>query len=156
MKILRTPDERFSDLADFPFEPHYAKIDAGDGTGTTLRVHYLDEGPPDADPVLLLHGEPSWGYLYRHVVPPLVAAGLFLGDGDYAAASASGILLATNVVCVNLAAVSVFLMQGIRPNRWAEKDRAKAAVLHALVIWGILLAGLILLIAYAAPENPLR
>jgi len=73
MQVLRTPDERFTNLPDFPFEPHYAEID--DGEGGMLRVHYLDEGPRDAAPVLLLHGEPSWSYLYRHMVPPLVAAG---------------------------------------------------------------------------------
>lgn len=73
MQTVRTPDDRFVDLADFPFEPHYA--DVPDQDGGTLRVHYLDEGPPDAAPVLLLHGEPSWSYLYRHMVPPLVAAG---------------------------------------------------------------------------------
>lgn len=73
MQVLRTPDERFTNLPDFPFEPHYAEID--DGEGGVLRVHYLDEGPRDAAPVLLLHGEPSWSYLHRHMVPPLVAAG---------------------------------------------------------------------------------
>ena len=69
MKILRTPDERFAMLPDFPFEPHYSDI--GDG----LRVHYLDEGPRDAAPVLLLHGEPSWCFLYRKMIPVLVDAG---------------------------------------------------------------------------------
>lgn len=73
MKVLRTPDERFHDLPDFPFEPHYVTID--DGDGGELRVHYLDEGPADANPVLLMHGEPSWAYLYRSMVPVLVAAG---------------------------------------------------------------------------------
>lgn len=73
MDTLRTPDERFADLVDFPFEPHYAEV--SDGEGAMLRVHYLDEGPPDAQPVLLMHGEPSWSYLYRHMIPPLVAAG---------------------------------------------------------------------------------
>lgn len=73
MLSLRTPDEQFADLPDFPFEPHYAEI--ADGEGGTLRVHYVDEGPADAAPVLLMHGEPSWSYLYRHVIPPLVAAG---------------------------------------------------------------------------------
>ncbi|MEM9135540.1 MAG: haloalkane dehalogenase [Actinomycetota bacterium] len=73
METVRTPDDRFVDLPDFPFAPHYADID--DQDGGTLRVHYLDEGPPDAAPVLLLHGEPSWAYLYRHMVPSLVAAG---------------------------------------------------------------------------------
>lgn len=74
METIRTPDDRFADLPDWPWAPHYAEID--DLDGGTLRVHYIDEGRPDADPVLLLHGEPTWGYLYRHLVGPLVAAGL--------------------------------------------------------------------------------
>jgi haloalkane dehalogenase len=69
MNILRTPDERFASLPDFPFEPHYLSV-AGD-----IRIHYLDEGPRDAAPVLLLHGEPSWSFLYRKMIPVLVAAG---------------------------------------------------------------------------------
>ncbi len=73
MKALRTPDERFVGLPDFPFEPHYLTI--ADGDGGELRVHYLDEGPAEAAPVLLMHGEPSWSYLYRHMIPILVAAG---------------------------------------------------------------------------------
>jgi len=74
MEILRTPDERFVDLPDYDFVPHYAEVPDGEAGGV-LRMHYLDEGPPDAAPVLLLHGEPSWAYLYRHMVPVLVAAG---------------------------------------------------------------------------------
>ena len=73
MQTLRTPDERFADLPDFPFAPHYVEVD--DGEGGTLRVHHLDEGPTDAPPVLLMHGEPTWSFLYRHVIPGLVAAG---------------------------------------------------------------------------------
>ncbi len=73
MDVLRTPDDRFVDLPDFDFEPHYAEVP--DGDGGTLRMHVLDEGPADAAPVLLLHGEPSWAYLYRHMVPVLVDAG---------------------------------------------------------------------------------
>jgi haloalkane dehalogenase len=73
MKTLRTPDDRFVGLPDFPFDPHYVTI--SDGEGGELRVHYLDEGPADAAPVLLMHGEPSWAYLYRHMIPVLVAAG---------------------------------------------------------------------------------
>lgn len=69
MDVLRTPDERFADLPDFPFAPHYVEVDG-------LRVHYLDEGPADAPVVLLLHGEPSWSYLYRWMIPVLVDAGL--------------------------------------------------------------------------------
>ena len=73
METLRTPDDRFVGLPDFDFEPHYAEID--DLEGGTLRVHYLDEGPADAAPVLLMHGEPSWCFLYRHMIPVLVDAG---------------------------------------------------------------------------------
>ncbi len=73
MQTLRTPDDRFADLPDYPFEPHYAEI--SDHDGGSLRVHFLDEGPADAAPVLLMHGEPSWSYLYRKMIPPLVAAG---------------------------------------------------------------------------------
>ena len=73
MKVLRTPDEQFANLPEFPFAPHYATVTAADGT--ELRVHYLDEGPRDAAPVLLMHGEPSWSFLYRRVIPVLVAAG---------------------------------------------------------------------------------
>ena len=68
MEILRTPDERFADLTGYPFAPHY--VDAGD-----VRIHYVDEGPADAAPVLLLHGEPSWSYLYRTMIPVLVDGG---------------------------------------------------------------------------------
>lgn len=73
MDHVRTPDDRFVGLPDYPFEPNYA--DVPDGEGDSLRVHYLDEGPADAAPVLLMHGEPSWSFLYRHMVPPLVEAG---------------------------------------------------------------------------------
>ena len=70
--VLRTPDEQFENLHDYPFTPHYQEVDSEIGK---LRVHYVDEGPRDADPILLMHGEPSWSYLYRKMIPPLVAAG---------------------------------------------------------------------------------
>lgn len=69
MKALRTPDERFQGLEAYPFAPHYLEV--GDG----LRMHYLDEGPADGPVVLLLHGEPTWSYLYRKMIPPIAAAG---------------------------------------------------------------------------------
>lgn len=74
MKSLRTPDERFADLPGYPFDPYYAEID--DGDGASLRVHWVDEGPRDGEVVLLLHGEPTWSYLYRTMIPVLTAAGL--------------------------------------------------------------------------------
>ncbi len=69
MKILRTPEERFLNLPGYDFEAHYVNVD-------DMRVHYVDEGPADAAPVLLLHGEPSWSYLYRTMIPPIAEAGL--------------------------------------------------------------------------------
>jgi len=75
MDILRTPDERFASLPGYDFAPHYVEVDAGDGA-QRLRVHYVDEGPPDrGETVVLLHGEPSWCYLYRTMVGPLTDAG---------------------------------------------------------------------------------
>jgi haloalkane dehalogenase len=71
--ILRTPEERFEKLPGFPFAPHYTQVTGP--TGESIRVHYVDEGPRDAAPVLLLHGEPTWSFLYRKVIPVLVAAG---------------------------------------------------------------------------------
>jgi haloalkane dehalogenase len=72
MKALRTPDERFAALPGWKFEPKY--LDVPDGEGGSLRMHYIDEGAADATPVLLLHGEPSWSYLYRKMVPVIVGA----------------------------------------------------------------------------------
>jgi haloalkane dehalogenase len=68
MQVLRTPDERFAGLPGYAFAPHYVDVDG-------LRVHYVDEGPRGAAPVLMLHGEPSWSYLYRKMIPPIRAAG---------------------------------------------------------------------------------
>jgi haloalkane dehalogenase len=71
--VLRTPDARFENLAGWPFAPHYAEIT--DADGTALRLHYVDEGPRDGAVVLLMHGEPSWAYLYRNIISGLVAKG---------------------------------------------------------------------------------
>jgi haloalkane dehalogenase len=70
LEVLRTPDDRFTDLPGYPFEPKYVEV--GDG----LRMHYVDEGPDDGEVVLCLHGEPSWSYLYRKMIPVLTGAGL--------------------------------------------------------------------------------
>ncbi len=75
MERLRTPDERFTALPDFPYAPHYLEVPAGDGS-ESLRMAYIDEGPRDAPVVLMLHGEPSWSFLYRHCVRVVTAAGL--------------------------------------------------------------------------------
>jgi haloalkane dehalogenase len=74
MRFLRTPDAAFDGLPDFPFEPRYATV--ADGEGGELRVHYLDEGPAGAPTVVLMHGEPSWSFLYRKMIPVLAGAGL--------------------------------------------------------------------------------
>ncbi len=70
MHSLRTPDDRFRDLPDYPFAPTWTDLSNG------LRMHHVDEGSAEADPVLMLHGEPSWSYLYRHMVPVFADAGL--------------------------------------------------------------------------------
>jgi len=73
MKILRTPEARFANIPDYPFAPHY--LDIRDADGTAMRMHYVDEGPRGAAPVLMLHGEPSWSFLYRKMIAGLVAKG---------------------------------------------------------------------------------
>ena len=73
MKTLQTPDERFENLPDYPFEPNY--IEVPDGEDGHLRIHYVDVGSRNAEPVLLMHGEPSWSYLYRKMIPIIVDAG---------------------------------------------------------------------------------
>ena len=70
MQVVRTPDERFVDLPGFPFDPRYATLPDG------LRMHYVDEGPAAGEAVLLLHGQPTWSYLYRTVVAGLAQRGL--------------------------------------------------------------------------------
>jgi haloalkane dehalogenase len=73
MQILRTPEQRFTNLPDFPFTPRYTEI--ADASGTRLRIAAVDEGPRAAAPVLLLHGEPTWSFLYRRIAARLIAAG---------------------------------------------------------------------------------
>jgi haloalkane dehalogenase len=68
MKILRTPESCFEGLPGYDFEPNFVELDG-------LRMHYVDQGPGDCETMLLLHGEPSWSYLYRHMIPPLAGAG---------------------------------------------------------------------------------
>ncbi len=73
MKTLRTPDDRFDNLPGYPFQPNYINI--SDTEGGELRMHYLDEGPADSNPVLCMHGEPTWSYLYRKMIPLFTEAG---------------------------------------------------------------------------------
>ena len=73
MNYFRTPDSCFEDLPDYAFEPNYVFV--SDLEGDELRMHYLDEGPPDGEIILCLHGQPTWSFLYRHMVPILNAAG---------------------------------------------------------------------------------
>ncbi len=74
MDSYRTPDDRFADLPDFPWPPSYAEV--RDPDGDTLRMAYVDAGPADGPVALLLHGEPSWSFLYRHVIAVLVESGI--------------------------------------------------------------------------------
>jgi haloalkane dehalogenase len=73
VKVLRTPDERFANLPGWRYDPHYVEVP--DGEGSSLRIHCAEEGPASAAPVLMIHGEPSWGYLYRKMVPIITQAG---------------------------------------------------------------------------------
>jgi haloalkane dehalogenase len=78
MGVLRTPDERFANLPDYPFSPNYIQVEAsGVGQGIdALRMHYVDAGPADGPVVMLMHGQPTWSYLYRKMIGVLVDAGL--------------------------------------------------------------------------------
>lgn len=81
VRAVRTPDERFQGFKQYPFEPKYTDIqyssgsDSDSGNDPNLRMHYIDEGPRDGEVVLCLHGQPTWSYLYRHMIPPLTQAG---------------------------------------------------------------------------------
>jgi len=68
MKLLQTPEERFKDLPDFPFKPHFVEVDG-------INIHYIDEGTNQEEVILLMHGEPSWSFLYRRMIPILVTGG---------------------------------------------------------------------------------
>lgn len=73
MKKLRTPEERFENLPDFSYPPHYMEVP--DGDGGSLRIAYVDQNPGATETVLMMHGEPSWSFLYRKMIPPIMAAG---------------------------------------------------------------------------------
>ena len=84
MEILRTPDDRFANLPGYPFVPRYVTVEG------ELRVHYLDEGPADAAPVLMLHGEPSWSYLYRKMIPILARGNRVIAPDYFGFDSSAG------------------------------------------------------------------
>jgi haloalkane dehalogenase len=73
MRILRTPDTQFEDLDGYDFAPYYTTIT--DADGTAIRIHRVDAGPRDAEPIVLMHGNPTWSYLYRNMIPGLLATG---------------------------------------------------------------------------------
>ena len=79
MRFIRTPEASFDRLIGYPFAPNYLDLREGvniaSGAQQAMRMHYVDEGPKDADPILMLHGEPSWSYLYRNMIPICAAAG---------------------------------------------------------------------------------
>ena len=72
MRVLRTPDEHFAGLEGYAFAPNYTEVK--DEDGTSIRIHHVDEGPRDAAPIVLMHGNPTWAYLYRKFIPKLAAA----------------------------------------------------------------------------------
>ena len=74
MQVLRTPDSRFEDLPGYSFAPNYTNVP--DGESGELRIHHVDEGPSNAKTVLCMHGQPTWSYLYRHMIPIIADAGL--------------------------------------------------------------------------------
>jgi len=73
LTVLRTPDERFEDLPCYNYEPHYTTVT--DYDGGEIRIHMIDEGPRDAEPIVLMHGNPTWSYIYRKMIPGLLATG---------------------------------------------------------------------------------
>jgi haloalkane dehalogenase len=73
LEFLTTPEHCFEQIADFHYSPNFLQVD--DTEGGSLKLHYIDEGPKDGNVVLMLHGEPSWSYLYRKMIDPVVAAG---------------------------------------------------------------------------------
>jgi haloalkane dehalogenase len=77
IKFIRTADKHFKNLPNYQFQPNYVQVGAesSETVDTGLRMHYLDEGNKDADPILMLHGEPTWSYLYRYMIPVCAAAG---------------------------------------------------------------------------------
>lgn len=81
MQTIRTPDDRFEDLPDFPFAPHYSEVP--DGEGGTLRICHLDEGPRQGELILCLHGQPTWSFLYRKMIPVFVEAGFRVIAPDF-------------------------------------------------------------------------
>ena len=74
MQILRTPEDQFAGVKDYPFAPHYTVVKTHDGSD--LRIHHIDEGPVDGPVILCMHGQPVWSYLYARMIPHLVKAGI--------------------------------------------------------------------------------
>jgi len=134
----------------FDFNPHVTQIAA---RSQVTLAHVVVAGAAGAAGAIAVTTGVSANLIGVMVavalVPPLVAVGLLTGAGEYAAATASSLLLATNVVCVNLAAVVVFLLQGILPTGWRESEDAKQTIWVALVLWTVMTVGLAALIWFA-------
>ena len=153
--IFRTPDHYFNNLPDYPFTPNYAMIG-------NLRMHYVDEGPDNGEVVLLLHGEPSWSYLYRHMIPILADAGYrviapdLIGFGrsdkpaDPAAHSHSGHVaqIRALIESLNLSGITLFIQDwggliGLRalaemPDRFARVVAANTGLPAASGVQGFI------------------
>jgi uncharacterized hydrophobic protein (TIGR00341 family) len=141
----------------FPFDPLVEQVAMRSETRFTDVVVALAAGAAGAVAVTTGVSPALIGVMVAvALVPPLVASGLLLGAGEFVAAGGAAMLVATNVVCVNLAAVAVFLVQGIRPTHYEDKARAKKAVVHAAIVWGLLLIVMMLLISFASPDQPLK
>jgi len=89
-EIVRTPDSRFENLPDYAFQPNYVEVEG-------YRIHYVDEGPRDGQVVLLMHGQPSWSYLYRHMIPSLSQAGYRVIAPDNVGFGKSGRLVVSHI-----------------------------------------------------------
>ena len=157
MEVLRTPDERFENLAGYPFEPHYVEVPDGEGRGGRLRVHYVDEGPRDAAPVVFLHGNPTWSYLWRRIIPPVVEAGHRAIAFDLVGSATNTLRLLRAPEAVRKALLEGKIRQGhARALLALETDEAQEAALAVVVRQGLNVRQTEALVRRLAGERPSR